>query len=160
MLGFLLALRLIWLTWDESGDPDWKSWLVVTVIALATTQAAGTESRRRGGDPVAVSRLALASHVSAAVAALLASIAIVDEVDDEGFLRALAAVVVGNVLLVALQPVVRRMGATVTQRVVCELEGGERVEREVAARDFAAAAERAIRELERSGRPVRGVERA
>jgi hypothetical protein len=112
VLAFLLALNLIWIQWEDAGEGSVKSFLVVPIVALATTQAAGVELRRRDADPPSVRWLVLASHVSAAVAALLASVAVLDEIDDEGFLRALGAVVVANVLLVALQPVLRRMGGT------------------------------------------------
>jgi hypothetical protein len=110
VLGFVLALNMIWVQWDDAGEGSWKSLLVVTIVAVATTQAAGVELRRRDTDSVWVRRLALASHAAAGLAALLASIAVIDELDDEGFLRALGALVVVNVLLVALQPVLRRMG--------------------------------------------------
>jgi hypothetical protein len=112
VLGFLLSLNMIWIQWDDAGEGSWKSHLVATIVAIATTQAAGVELRRRDADPVWVRRIAAASHVAAAVSALLASIAVLDEIDDDGFLRALGAIVIANVLLVALQPVLRRMGAS------------------------------------------------
>jgi hypothetical protein len=160
-LGFLLALNMIWIQWDDAGDGSWKSHVVVTIVALATTQAAGVELRRRDADSIWARRLAFASHASAALAALLASLAVLWEVEDDGFLRALGAVVVANVLLVTLQPVLRRMGGAPAARYsfVCVLDGGRRVDVERPGRDFAAALERAVRELERSGERVVGIER-
>jgi hypothetical protein len=110
VLGFLLALNMIWIQWDDAGEGSVKSFLVVAIVALATTQASGVELRRRDGDSAWVRRIIVASHVSAAVAAVLGSIAVLDEIDDDGFLRVLGAIVIANVLLVALQPVLRRMG--------------------------------------------------
>jgi peptidoglycan/LPS O-acetylase OafA/YrhL len=159
-LGFVLALNLIWLQWDDAEDWSWKSLVVVVAAALAATQASGVESRRRDGDGPWVRRLALASHSSVAATAALVSIAALWEVDDDGYYRALGAVAVANVLLVALQPVLRRGGTQPAgQRLAIVLESGSRVEREVRARDFAAAVERAIRDVERSGERVVRVER-
>lgn len=159
-LAFLLALSVIWLHWGDPPEWSWKAYLVVTAAALAATQASGVESRRRERDPVWVSRLAPLSHLTAAVVATLVAIAVLGEVEEEAYYRALGALVVGNLLLVALQPVLRRGTPAASFRLVCVLDGGEGVERDVPARDFAAAAERAIRELERAGREVRSVERA
>ena len=162
VLGFLLAMNLVWIQWDDAGDASWKSLVVVTAAAGALAQAGGVESRRRDGDPEWVRRLAIASHASAVLFAALISIAALEEVEDDGYYRALGVVAVANVLLVALQPVLRRLGGAVANvhRLACVTEGGRRVERELPARDFAAAAEQAIRELERGGERVARVERA
>ena len=162
-IAFLLALNLIWLAWDDADDFEWKALVIVTAAAGAFAQAEGVESRRRDGDPPWVGVVAAVSHVSVALLALLVSVAVLDEVEDDGFYRLLGAIAVANVLLVALQPVGRRMSAgrapAAAHRLVCTVEGGSRVEREIAARDFAAAAERAIRDLERSGQRVVAIER-
>jgi len=160
-LAFLLALNLIWIEWNDADDVDWKSFVVVTTVAGALTQAAGVEARRRQTDPAWVSRLALVSHATGALLATLVAVAAVAEIDSGGYYRALGAVAVANVLLVALQPVLRRMAARpiAEYRFACVLDGGERVDCERGGRDFAAAVEAAIRELERDGRRVVSLER-
>ncbi len=161
ILGFLLALNLVWIQWDDAGDASWKSLVVVTAATGALAQAGGVESRHRDGDRGRVRNLTIASHASAVLLAVLISVAALEEVDDDGYYRALGAVAVANVLLVALQPVLRRLGgaAANVHRLACVMEGGRRVDRELPARDFAAAAERAIRDLERGGERVVRVER-
>ena len=92
--------------------------------------------------------------------AWLAVAAVLGETEDEAYHRMLGAVAVGNLLLVALQPVLRRGGAPAETFVLTLVtDEGERVERRVEGRDFAAAVERSLRELERSGRTVRSLER-
>lgn len=161
-LGLLVALWVIWIAWDDAGDAEWKSLVVVTSFALATTQAASVESRRRDRDPEWVVRLALVSHGTAAVTAAMISAAALWEVEDDGYYRALGALAVANVLLVALQPVLRRMSGApaAAHRFVCVVEGGRRVECERAERDFAGAVASAIRELERAGNRVVAIERS
>ena len=161
VLGFVLAMNLVWIEWDDAVDASWKSLVVVTAAAGALAQAGGVESRRRDGDPAWVRRLAIASHASAVLLAALISIAAIEEVEDDGYYRALGAAAVANVLLVALQPVLRRLGgaAGAAHRLACVMDDGRRVERDVPARDFAAAAARAIREVERSGQRVVRIER-
>jgi hypothetical protein len=160
-LAFLLALNLIWIQWDDARDADWKSFVVATTVAGALTQAAGVEARRRQTDPAWVSRVALASHATAALLATLVAGAALAEIDSGGYYRGLGAVAVANVLLVALQPVLHRMAAqpAAAYRFVCVLDDGRRVDIERGGRDFAAAVADAIRELEGRGARVVGVER-
>ena len=162
VLGFLLALNLIWVAWEDAGDGDWKSFAIVTTAAGALAQAAGVESRRRENDPPWTTRLALASHVSVATLAALIAAAVAAEIDEGGYYRALGAVAVSNVLLVTLQPVLRRMSARpeAVHAFVCVVAGGRRVEYGRTARDFATAVAYAIRELEGAGERVVAIERA
>ena len=66
-------------------------------------------SRRRPGDPSGVRRLYLVSVALAVVLAAMIALAAWAEVDDETYYRFLGAVAVANVLVVVLQPIVRRM---------------------------------------------------
>jgi hypothetical protein len=81
------------------------------------------------------------------------------EIDSERYGRALGALVVLDVLAVALQPTLARVRPKVTPfalRLV--LDTGESVDVEVAASDLASAAARAIRDAERHGRRVSKLE--
>ena len=160
-LAFLLALNLIWIQWDDAGDADWKSFVVVTTVAGALTQAAGVEARRRQTDPAWISRLALASHATGALLATLVAVAALSEIDSGGYYRGLGAVAVANVLLVALQPILRRMAGqpAAAYRFVCVLDDGRRDAGERGGRDFPAAVADAIRELEGGDAREIGVER-
>src|SRR5215218_6694760 len=160
-LAFLLALNLIWIQWDDAGDAAWKSFVVVTTVAGALTQAAGVEVRRRQTDPAWISRLALASHATGALLATLVAVAALAEIDSGGYYRGLGAVAVANVLLVALQPILRRMAGqpAAAYRFVCVLDDGRRDAGERGGRDFPAAVADAIRELEGGDAREIGVER-
>jgi len=152
-LGFLLALVLIWQDWEESGSDElWRTLIVITAFAGALSQAASLLARRRGAhDPVAGVR-AVAIGLGFVVAALI-SIAALEEIEDEGFYRALGAVAVLDVLGLALVPVLTRLrgdGATATGRFRCTLEDGSA--QEVHGTGFDDAARRA-------GGAVRAVER-
>ena len=84
--------------------------------------------------------------------------------ESETFARAVGAVAVANVVLVVVQPFLRRATGkeptTYRLRIVTTRDD-ERTEvaREVRAGDFASAVEAAIREVERDGREVLRVER-
>ena len=152
-LGFLLALVLIWQDWEESdGDALWRAWIVTTAFAGAFSQAASLLARRRGAhDPVAGVR-AVAIGLGFVVAALI-SIAALEEIEGEGFYRALGAVGVLDVLCLALVPVLTRLrgdGASGAGQFRCTLEDGSA--QEVQATGFDDAARRA-------GGAVRAVER-
>jgi hypothetical protein len=118
--AFVLVLAWIW----SSGNSDTVARLAgaATAYAAASTQIAGLTTRSRDTDPRSV-RLAYA--VASGLALLLASMAtyaIFEDLDNEGFYRALAALAVLDVFLVVLQPFLRRLGrgAAATTSVVLE----------------------------------------
>ena len=178
--GLLLALEIVWVEWDDPRDAVWKALVVVAAFDAALAQIAATQSRRVPSDPAWVIRLAQLSAASGLLLAALISLAALLEIDHDGYYRALAAVAVATVLFALLQPILRRTATPQTAgdtfRLVCVLDGppdrlpGEsyrerggvstEIECELAARDFAAAAATAIRELERSGARVTRLERA
>ena len=108
-LAFLLALALIWITWDDSSETLVKVWVVATAGAGALSQAAAVTSRRRASDAAAVTRAAFASYAVGAVLAAMISFAALEDVDNETYYRFLGAAAVANVTLVVLQVVLRRM---------------------------------------------------
>jgi hypothetical protein len=159
-VGFLFAQVLVW------GDPGWEPVGQVTLTLLAflvaCTQTSATASRLRPGDTRAVRALFALSIVLVLVLATMVTVAVWREVDSEGFARALAALAVANVLLVALQPVLRRLAGTEgtpSYRLRLTLAGGAEQEVELQARDFADAVARAVRESERSGSTVERIDR-
>jgi hypothetical protein len=79
-----------------------------TVLALAAAQAALVTARRRAEDPVAVRRLHPVSCATGAALALFASVLFWASPDSSLWPRLAGALLVLDVLLVALQPVLAR----------------------------------------------------
>lgn len=153
--GFCLATAGLWADDETLGKLAGS----VAAAAVAATQTAALAVRRRETDPRAVDRLfAAATGAVVAVAGLVVG-AIWAQPDSEAYVRALAALAVANVLLVVLQPVLRRGGGGPAERVRLTFEDGTTAELEVAAADFADAAARAIRRAGRDGKRVQAVER-
>jgi len=156
--GFALALAAVWTS--RPSDELGKSVTTVTVFAVAATQTSALAARRRARDPSFVPRLFAVSCVLALVLAALATVAAWAEIDDSLYFRIFAALAVLDVLLVVLPPVLalaRPAGAIHRVRIVAE--PGEEIEITIEAADFAAAAARAIRTVERDGRRVLRLER-
>jgi hypothetical protein len=152
--GALLAVTSVW--WS-SGPPDTlgKAMGTVTVFAVAATQTAALSARRPRQDPKGVRRLFAVSIVLAGVIAVMFALLLWTETDGGASFRALAAIVVLDVLVVALQPILARARPVLpVHHLRIALESGETVALDVAAPDLATAAARAIRRLEGEGRPV------
>jgi MFS family permease len=155
--GFGLATAGIW---NEDG-PVALTKLTGTVVAfaVATTQVAALAARRRAGDTTIVRSLYVASTAIGLTLASVAAFALWAEVESQLFVRGLAAAVVLDVLLVALQPVVAAMqapGRLYTFRV--RLEPAATVEVTIDAPRLSRAAARAIESAEGAGRRVVAVE--
>jgi hypothetical protein len=177
------------LIWEVVRDSEvvGKTVGVITVAALAGSQTAATTGLRRPSDTSVVTRLYLASIATAAALATLILILILAEIEDNGsFFRALGAVAVLNVLVVILQPAVRRFAAQPAAQAVnaapavhrfrCSLdrlpdalpdperyraaaEGMPSVVCRIPAANFADAVAAAIRELESTGVRILRIER-
>jgi len=157
--GFAVSAGLIW-SGDDPPEELAKTAGTIAAFAVASTQIATLAARRRERDPTSVRRLFRASTALVLVLALMAAAAAWAEIDASVFYRALAAGVVLDVLLVALQPILavaRRVPTAHRVRIL--VEGGGEVETTVEAPDFASAAAKAIRTLERDGTRVLGVSR-
>ena len=156
--GLLLALVAVW----GGGDSEalGRTMGTVTVLAIAATQTAALAARAGPRDPRAVRRLFRASVVLAVVLAGLVTAAIWAEVGDERYLRVVGALVVLDVLLVALQPILAlARPAAVVYRLRLRVAPGGEIEATVEAADFPAAAAKAIRDAERAGHRVLALER-
>lgn len=156
-VGASLALAAVW-----SGEPPdelGKAGGTATALALASGQWSALAARRRERDSALVRRLFALSFVLAAVAAAMFTALLWAQIERETYVRLLAALVVFDLLVVALQPILARarpVGALHRLRIV--VEPGGTVVMNVEAADLAAAAAKAIRALERDGRRVLRIE--
>ncbi len=153
LAGAALAMVGIWQ--DGAGDDLGRTIGTVTVWLVATTQVAALAARRREQDSRVVRALFAASSALAAVVAAMFTALVWAEPDSEGYARVFAALIVLDVLLVALQPILAR--ARPTERAYplrLLIAPDETVEVLVEASDLAAAAAKAIRAVERDGRTV------
>jgi hypothetical protein len=158
-VGLSLALAAVW-----SGDPPeelGKSVAAVTAFAAALAQTSALAARRRERDPAAVRRLFAVSVALAVVLAALVTVAAWAEIEDnDGYFRILAAVAVLDALVVALQPILAfARPAREAHRLRIGVEPATEIETTVEAADFAGAAAKAIRAIERDGSRVRRLER-
>jgi hypothetical protein len=81
------------------------------------------------------------------------------EIDSERYGRIFGALVVLDVLLVALQPILARVRPrAIVHRLRVAVAGDEPIDLTVEAPDLAAAASKAIRTVERDGHSVLGLE--
>jgi hypothetical protein len=148
--GAALSIALVWS--GGEGELLGKTTGTVLVWLLATSQTAALVTW-------AYRRLFAGSIVVAAVAASLFTLMLWAEIDSSGYGRVLGAVVVLDVLLVALQPLLVR--ARRAQQpwtfTVADLTAGTS-EVTVAAASLAEAAARAIRTVEERGGHVRSLE--
>jgi hypothetical protein len=110
-VAFVLAMALTWGSWEDEDDGLWKALAVVAAFAAASSQAAATTSRRRGDDTPVVRTLYVGSLILAVMVAGMVALAAWQEIDDEGFYRALGAIVVADVGLVIVQSVARRLSS-------------------------------------------------
>jgi hypothetical protein len=154
--AFTLALALVWRDWDsDPAEWFWKTLATLAAFAVASSQAAATTAVLRAADTRAIRVLYALSVVLVAVLAAMVSAAAWIEVEDETFYRILGAVAVADVLVVLLQPVLRRLTAVPAreesraERLVFVLDG-------VPSAD---AVEEARSVLERGGARVQRVER-
>jgi hypothetical protein len=170
-LATLALAGVLVLVWGviEDSEGAWRAVGGIIALAFGAAQLSTTTGWLRPGDSRVSTRLYQVSLGTGAVfVALVCTALAVPVEDDETFFRVLGAVAVLNLLVVLLQPFVRRLTATPSgedERVVrtyavrCTVEGAPSVDRRLAAQDFAAAVERAVRELEAEGARVTKIER-
>lgn len=147
-IASLLSLVAIWSR--SSSDTLGRTVGSAAVVAVALSQVCALTARRDTGDPAPVRRLFAASCATATLAATLAVTFVWS--DPHGTLapRVLGAVVVLDLLLVALQPILARARpGVVVHRFEIVLVSGERVAVSVEGGDIASAAARAIRSVGR-----------
>lgn len=109
-LAAVAAMLALVSVWGFSGvDSVGKSVGTATIFALAAAQAAALTARRRAGDPAAVAGLFTASCATALLAAVTASALIWAQPHGSLYPRLVGALVVLDLLFVALQPVLGRV---------------------------------------------------
>jgi hypothetical protein len=145
--------------WTEAADVLGKAigtangWLVAVAIPAALT------ARRREHDARVVRRLFAASAALAVVLALMFTVLLWAEIDSERYGRIFGALLVLNVLLVALQPILARARpSAIVHRLRVRVASNESIDLTVEAPDLAAAAAKAILSVERDGHRVLGLE--
>lgn len=152
-VGLVHSLALLW----SESERGWKLLVATVAFAGAAAQASGTTARRRDNDPLSVNLLYVVGIAGGILLAALITIAAWQEVDDEAYYRVVGALAVAEVLVVVLQPILRRTtksGAGPSgARFVCTLDDG----RELDCTDAVAAA---ISKLEREGAKVLRIERS
>jgi hypothetical protein len=153
-LAFVLTIAVVWRDWSDGFG---KTWGVVLTLALAAAQASAVEARRRDSDTPAISALVAGSMLTGSVLAGLGVLAILEEIDDGTFYRALGALAVLDVFLIALVAVLRRGSGPISRTHRVRVDGRMV---EVPGRDWAAAVAAAIRDAERHGSKVRRIDRA
>ena len=142
--SFVVALALLWV-WDDSETLA-KLLGTLVAFAVASTQIAGSTLRVRPTDASNVRIVYVVAATLAVVLAILVTVLIWLEVEDETYLRTLAALAVLDVFLVVLQPLLRRLGggARAAAAVRLVVEGAT-----------ADAVADAVRRLEAAGARVR-----
>jgi hypothetical protein len=126
-VSFLCELWILWL--DDDSEVAWKSYVCTVVIAAALAQIAGMLSSSRSNDPSSIGPVILAAGVAAFVAAAMACAAALGEISSSGYYRLFGVVVVLDAFLVALQPIIRRLGRkapTAAGRFTLVFEDGRR----------------------------------
>jgi hypothetical protein len=148
--GAALALTSVW-GWSDV-DALGRSVGTATLLAVAAAQTAALAARRQKRDPRAVQRLFAASCGTAAVAGAAGTAMIWAEPHGGTYPRLLGALVVLDLLLVALQPILARARPVATEhRLTIVLASGETLRVTIEGGDLASAAARAIRGAERGG---------
>jgi hypothetical protein len=157
----LFAAFEIMLWQNEDSEPGWKFVGTLAAVTVASTQISALTTRLRAGDRPSVRKVYASAVALVVVIAVLVVAAIWEEIDDATYYRILAALAVLNVLLVVVQPFLRKLGPAAggAFRVRLATEPGGVQELELAGHDFADAVARSIREHERAGRRVTRLER-
>jgi hypothetical protein len=143
----------------ETSDELGKVIGTVNGWLVAAVQLAALTLRRREHDARVVRLLFAASSALVVVLAWMLTVLLWAGFDSERYGRVFGALLVLNVLLVALQPILARARP---RAIVHQLRVGvapdESIELTVEAPDLAAAASKAIRTVERDGHRVLGLE--
>lgn len=105
LAGAAAALAIVAVWGFADNDTFGKSIGTVTILAVAAAQAAALVARKRESDPLLVTRLFAASCVTATLAAGGAVALLWTQPSASVYPRLLGALVVLDLLLVALQPV-------------------------------------------------------
>ena len=149
--AFAAVLALV-VTWSRSdSEALGRSLGSATIVALAFAQLAAMTARRTERDDSLVRRLFAVSCGTGLLGAGVGVALLWIGPDNQRAPRLFGALLVLDLLLVALQPLLARARAgNVLRRITVVDASGDQLEFEVAARDVASAAARAIRSAEQS----------
>ena len=146
------ALSLASLWGPSDVEAMGKSVGTATILAVAAAQASALAARRQERDPRIVRRLFAASCTTVTLAAGAGTALVWTQPNEATYPRFLGALVVLDLLLVALQPVLARARPTATpHRFAVVLASGETFPVTIEGGDLATAAAKAIRAAERGG---------
>jgi hypothetical protein len=146
------SLNILAVWWSGAGDGLGKTIATVMFFLVATAVTAALAARP-------LHRLFYPSVVLAVVAATMGAAGVWAETEREGYLRLLGAVVVLDVLLVALQPLLQRLGREQAARPLRIADtSGHTFDVTVRSDSLADAVAGAIRDVERQGGHVRSLE--
>lgn len=149
-LSASLSTVTVW--WNGAGDTFGKTLATVVIFLVVSVVTAALAMRPRH-------RLFFPSVALASLIAAMSTVALWAEVEQSLFLRLLGALIVLDVLLVALQPLLLRVAREQSVWPLRLVDTyGRTSEAGVAAGSVAEAVARAIRGLEREGAHVRSVE--
>ena len=108
-VGLVYSLVLLWA--EVGTDAASKAAVTIALAAGALAQTSGTTSRRRETDPSSVRGLYAGSVVGGFALAAMVSVAAWGDIGSSVYFRFLGALAVADLLVVLLQPAVRRMSA-------------------------------------------------
>lgn len=149
-LAAALAVAAVWGASDS--DTFGRCVGTATILTLALAQTAALAARRHDDDPLSVRRLFAGSCALAAVGATAGSALLWANPHSALYPRLFGALVVLDLLVVALQPVLARARpAEVEHRFAVVLATGETIDVSITGGDVATAAAKAIRAAERGG---------
>ena len=149
-------IAVIWFGGDS--ETFGKAVGTVTAFALATTQVSAMETRRQDRDPPVVRSLFVFSSALGLGIAATVSVMLWVEAGG-GFGRFVGALVVLDLLCVALQPVLARLRSTPqVYELTVVLASGQTHRLSLEAADLGGAVAKAIRRVEHEGGGVVGVE--
>jgi MFS family permease len=152
-----LTIATVWS--DEPSDAVGKALGTINGLLVAAVQPAALTLRRREHDAPVVRMLFAASSALVLVLASMLTVLLWAELDSERYGRIFGALIVLDVLLVALQPILARARPrAIAHRLRVDVAAAAPIDLIVEAPDVAAAAAKAIRTVERDGHRVIGLE--
>ena len=152
-----LAMVAVWS--DGPSDALGKALGAANGWLVATVQPAALMLRRREDDARLVRLLFGASSALVVVLALMFAVLLWAEIDSERYGRIFGALLVLDVLLVALQPILARARPRVrAHRLRVRVATGGSIDLTIEAPDLGSAASKAIRSVERDGQRVVGLD--
>jgi hypothetical protein len=144
---------------DEPPEALGKAIGALNGWLVAAVQPAALTLRRREHDPRVVRLLFAASSALVVALAVMFTVLLCAEIDSERYGRVFGALLVLNVLFVALQPILARARPrAIVHRLRVTVAADESIDLTVEASDLAAAASKAIRTVERDGHRVVSLE--